>query len=225
MQIIRSLFFNIYIYISSIILYGFVPFLFFGRKGAIFGCNIWARNVIFAAKYILGIKYRIIGKVPTGPVVFASKHQSAWETAFFYMVRRDSVYIFKKELMYIPMFNIFLWAASHISLNRKGGVSSLKKLIKDLKNRLNAGRAIIIFPEGSRKSVGAVPDYKAGVAAIYANIDAPVVPVRLDSGKFWPRQSRIKKPGVITVEFLKPMPKGLTKQGFMHELQKRIEDK
>ena len=190
-----------------------------------FGCNIWARNVIYSAKFILGINYKVVGKVPEGPVVFASKHQSAWETAFFYMVRRDSVYIFKKELMYIPMFNIFLWAADHISLNRSGGASSLKKLISDVKKRLNDGRAIIIFPEGRRKAIGDAPDYKAGVAAIYSNIDAPVVPVKLDSGKLWPRQSRIKKPGTITVEFLEPMPKGLTKKGFMEELQKRIEGK
>ena len=225
MQLIRSLIFNFYIYVSSIVLYGFVPFLLFGKKGAICGCNIWARNIIFAAKYILGIKYVVKGKVPQGPVIFASKHQSAWETAFFYMVRRDSVYVFKKELMYIPMFNLFLWEARHISLNRKGGASSLKRLIKDVKERLADGRAVVIFPEGRRMPVGSKPEYKAGIAALYANIDAPVVPVRLDSGKLWPRQSRIKKPGTITVEFLDPIPIGLTKQGFMTELEKRIEGK
>lgn len=225
MYIVRSLIFNIYIYISSIILYGFLPFLFFGRKGAIYGCNIWARNVIYSAKYILGINFEIKGKVPEGALVFASKHQSAWETAFFYIVRRDCVYILKKELMYVPFFNIFLWAARHIALDRSGGASSLKKLIRDVKDRLAHGRAIVIFPEGSRKSVGAPPDYKAGVAAIYASIDAPVIPVRLDSGELWPRQSRFKKPGTIHVEFLEPMPKGLSKKEFMTELEKRIEGK
>ncbi len=173
----------------------------------------------------MGIDWRVVGKVPEGPVVFASKHQSAWETAFFYLLRSDSVFVYKKALAYIPMFNIYLWAARHICLNRGGGARALKKLISDVKDRLSDGRAIIIFPEGTRKKVGDKPDYKAGVAAIYANIEAPVVPVRLDSGKLWPRQSRFKKAGTITVEFLEPMPKGLTKKGFMEELEKRIEGK
>ena len=79
------------------------------------------------------------------------------------------------------------------------------------------------LPEGTRTGQGGGHPCNPGIAAVYARIKAPVVPVALNSGLFWGRRSFNKKPGVITVEFLPPMPPGLDRGPFMSELENRIE--
>ena len=60
-------------------------------------------------------------------------------------------------------------------------------------------------------------------AATDAATEAPVVPVALNSGVFWGRRRFLKRPGVITLEFLPPVPRGLDRRAFLSELQARIE--
>lgn len=127
--------------------------------------------------------------------------------------------------MYIPFFGLYLYRSGQIWINRSKGASSIKKLLKQTQQRLAEGRQIILFPEGTRTKSGSAPVYKSGVATVYNNIEKPVIPVRLNSGDFWPKGAFIKKPGTIVVEFLEAMPAGLSKQEFMQELQKRIEEK
>ena len=96
-------------------------------------------------------------------------------------------------------------------------------MVRDVEDRLSKDRQVIIFPEGTRAQPGTRHPYLPGIAAVYARTKAPVVPVALNSGLFWGRRSFNKKPGVITIEFLEPMPQGLDRRRFMDELEKRIE--
>ena len=82
--------------------------------------------------------------------------------------------------------------------------------------------ALPIFPEGTRKKIGAAPDYKPGVAALYALLGAPCVPVAHNSSLFWDGWF-LRKPGTVVVEYLKPIPAGLKRGEFMHALETRIE--
>lgn len=224
MQFVRSLLFNVFVRLGTYICYFIcAPFLLFGRRGALLGCTIWAYYVVYATKYIAGIDYVVVGKNPEHAVIFACKHQSAWETAIFFLISKAPVYCYKKELAYIPFFNLFMYFNGNIMVDRKGGAKTLKHLIKKTRERIAQNRSVVIFPEGTRKEYGAAPDYKAGIAALYNSVEADVVPVSLNSGKFWPRNSFLKTPGTITVNFLEPMPKGLSKKEFMIELEKRIE--
>lgn len=221
---LRSLVFNIYVRLSSAIIFIIgAPFVAFGERSTFFACKIWAANVIYSAKYIAGINFVVKGTVPKGGVVLACKHQSAWETAVFHIIARHPAYVFKKELLYVPVFGLYLLASHQICIDRKGGASSIKKLIKDVNQCVKNNQPVIIFPEGTRKKFGAPPDYKAGIAAIYNNIEANVVPVALNSGKFWGRESFWKRSGTITISFLPPIAKGLSKQEFMQVLETQIE--
>lgn len=223
-MVIRSWIFNLYIYISSSVLYvTLLPLVLFGRRGAAICFHAWAQNISTAAKYILGITYQVKGEIPKHAVIFASKHQSAWDTMIYFLLCREPVYVFKKELLYIPFFNAFLVGFGHIWISRKGGVKTLRELAAKANKRIKANRSVVIFPEGTRKRPDEKPDYRSGIAYLYANVDAPVVPVRLNSGLLWPKYAHVKKSGVITIEFLEEMPRGLSKQEFMHELEKRIE--
>jgi 1-acyl-sn-glycerol-3-phosphate acyltransferase len=86
---------------------------------------------------------------------------------------------------------------------------------------LAQGRPILIFPEGTRQRPGAAPAYKPGVAGLYAMLEVECVPVALNSGLYW--TGFLKRPGIIVLQFLEPIPPGLTRDAFMAELQRRIE--
>ena len=110
-----------------------------------------------------------------------------------------------------------------IDIDRAGGVSALKRMVQKSRQALAGGRGVIIFPQGTRIAPGERHPYHPGVAALYARTSAPVVPVALNSGYFWGRRSFLKYPGVITIEFLPPLPQGLDRRSFMAELEARIE--
>ena len=110
-----------------------------------------------------------------------------------------------------------------IRIDRAGGARALRTLVEDSRAALARGSSIVIFPEGTRAPVGERNPYHPGVAALYRQLDCPVVPVALNSGLFWRRRGFIKWPGRIVVEFLPPIAPGLERKAFMAELEQRIE--
>ena len=186
----------------------------------------WASLLRWLSRWMVGIDVRVRGleKVPGGPVVIASKHQSAWDTAIFLIFWPRACYVMKKELWSIPFWG---WYARHcetVPVDRSGGASALKKMLAITKERLAQGRQIIVFPEGTRVPPGEERKYHPGIAAIYQVTDATVVPVALNSGLFWGRRSLgRKRPGAITVEFLDPIPPGLDRKAFMTRLKADID--
>ncbi|PPR73102.1 MAG: hypothetical protein CFH05_01223, partial [Alphaproteobacteria bacterium MarineAlpha3_Bin4] len=77
--------------------------------------------------------------------------------------------------------------------------------------------------EGTRALPGERLPLFPGVAALYRQCDAPVIPVALNSGLFWSRRSFRKLSGVITIEILPAIPPGLNRAQFMNELETRIQ--
>ena len=96
-------------------------------------------------------------------------------------------------------------------------------MIADAQHRVSQGRQILIFAEGTRRPPGAPPDYKPGYLALYDALDVDCVPVALNSGVFWPRQSLIRRPGTIVVEVLDPIPPGLPRAEFRERAETAIE--
>ncbi|WP_051908516.1 lysophospholipid acyltransferase family protein [Candidatus Odyssella acanthamoebae] len=225
---LRSFLFNIYFVIVSTLsaLLG-LPFLLGSRKLSFVVPQAWARLTALGTKYILGLDYKVEGRenLPTGPCVIASKHQSAWETVIFCEIFRGSVFVAKRELLYLPLFNFHFLKQKTIMLNRKLGGQAKADLIRQAAERVADGDRIIIYPEGTRRPIGAEPKYKQGIGAIYMQLNVPIVPVALNSGAFWPRRGFQKKAGTITVSILPPITPGLTQSEFMQTLEERIESK
>jgi len=222
----RSLLFNIFFYFwTALVMVEFLPLIFFPPVVVINAGRLWARGIVFAAKIICGIKWQVKGaeNIPEGAAVIASKHQSAWETIVFYILCSMPVYILKKELQYIPVFGWYIKAIRAIAVNRSGGAAALRKMVKQVQERRKEGRQIIVFPEGTRVSPGKKRKYQAGIAAIYAHTNMPVIPVALNSGKCWPKNSFMKYPGTITFEILRPIEPGMPKKEFMKQLEDKIE--
>jgi 1-acyl-sn-glycerol-3-phosphate acyltransferase len=227
MQAIRSL---IYVFLfvswSTFIVTLNAIFLPFPRSVSQATIRVWMYGTMMLLRVVVGLRYEIRGmeRVPEGPVIFASKHQSAWDTAIYYMFDKDPAYILKKELLKIPLYGLTLRKAGHIAIDRDGGMSTLKHVLRETRRAIQEKRRVIIFPEGTRTLPGERETYQPGVAAIYKDAGVPLIPVALNSGSFWGRSGYMKYPGCIVMEFLPPIPSGLNRKVFMKELQQQVDE-
>ncbi|MET0154623.1 MAG: lysophospholipid acyltransferase family protein [Rickettsiales bacterium] len=190
--------------------------------------RLWGAGTMFLLKHVCNLRFAVRGEenIPPGaPVIFACKHQSVWETAIFLCLFPHPAYVLKKELLSVPLFGTFLRRLEMIAINRSGGSAAIKELQRLAAERLREGRAVVIFPEGTRKPVGATTDYQSGVAFLYAGAPegTAVVPTSLNSGEYWSPFSRIVRPGVITMSYRPPIPVGLPRKEFMKALEESIE--
>ena len=204
----------------------YLPLLFAPRRVLAIFVEFWLRGVAGISSMTLGLRYEIRGveNRPSGPAIYASKHQSAWETLFFRLIVADCAFILKRDLMWIPLWGWYVWRMGMIGIDRSAGIRSIKKMIARAHGVLAVGRPIVVFPQGTRVAPGAKGAYLSGIAAIYRELNVSVVPVALNSGLFWPRRRFVKFPGTITVEFLKPIPPGLKRAEFMEQLELQIEE-
>jgi 1-acyl-sn-glycerol-3-phosphate acyltransferase len=169
------------------------------------------------------VEIRGAGNIPAGACLIASKHQSAWETFALFPPFAFPTIILKRELTWIPWFGWGLIKGGMIALDREAGKEALANLIAKTRAALAQGRQVIVFPEGTRRPVGAEPDYKLGVVQLYANCGVPCVPVALNSGVFWPRRKFLRYPGTVVIEIMPPIPAGLPRAAFFRRLQEDIE--
>ncbi len=226
MNLLRSALFNVAFYGWTTICGAvFIPTFILPRPVLRACLIIWARGIRWQLATIVGLtaEFRGTENLPAGPVVLCAKHQSAWETITLIEYLADPVYVVKKELLRIPLYGWCAWKTGSIAVDRQGGGSALKAMVEGVRRAVAAGRQVVIFPEGTRTAPGARLPYHPGIALIAAKVDAPVVPMALNSGLFWGRRSFVKRPGRIIVEFLPAMPTGLKSRAFMQELEHRIE--
>ena len=226
MTVARSILFALVFYGWSALLSPFyVPFMLLPRRMFWFMSWVWVQSCLRLVECIVGIRYEVRGRenLPPGPFIIASKHQSAWDTLIYNKLFEDCAYVLKRELFWFPGFGWFLWRVGMVGIDRSGGAQALKSLVRQVRDRLAAGRNIIIFPQGTRTPPGADRPYLPGVSALYMQSGAPIVPVALNSGMFWPRRRFVKRPGLIIVEILPPILPGLKRKEFERVLRERIE--
>jgi len=224
--LIRSILFNIFFYAQLVgLLIAGLPCLLFGRKAVHGLARLWARNSIWLLEKICGaqLEFRGLENLPQGACIVAAKHQSFLETFALTVPVSDFTFILKRELMRIPFFGWYLKRGGMVGIDRADRTGILTKLTPLVREQLEAGHQFIIFPEGTRRPIGAPPNYKAGIARLYLSSDAVCVPVAVNTGLFWPRRSFRRRPGRIVIEFLEPISPGLDKEVFMKTLENRIE--
>jgi 1-acyl-sn-glycerol-3-phosphate acyltransferase len=157
---------------------------------------VWLLKVVCCVDYeIKGLEN--IPKDRSGVVL--SKHQSTWETFFLQSLFHEAAIILKKELLWVPFFGWGLATIAPIAIDRNNARSAMEQIIDKGKKYLAAGRWILVFPEGTRISVGKTGKYRAGGARLAVAAGCPVVPVAHNAGRFWPRRGFIKIPGTIQV--------------------------
>lgn len=223
---LRSLVFVAWLYLSlAVFAVGMSPALLLPHRYALWVVKSWARAVLFGLRWISGVRveFRGLEHRPTGRALVACKHQGMLDIIIPFVVLDDPCIITKKELMILPFFGWFAWKTKMISVDRSAASKALRDMVKQARERVAEGRQIWIFPEGTRAVVGAVPDYKPGVAALYRDIGSPCWPVATNAGVHWPAHGFRRHPGTVVYEFLPPIEADLKRAVFMAELERRIE--
>jgi 1-acyl-sn-glycerol-3-phosphate acyltransferase len=226
MILLRSALFNALFFLTTalIALVG-LPLLAGPRRWTITLARVWARAVLALLRGICGVRveWRGLDRIPPGPVVVASKHQSAFDTIVWLTVLPDPAYVLKKELLAIPLYGWFARKQGNIPVDRAGGGGALRSMLRAARLALDEGRQIVIFPEGTRSAPGQRVPYQPGVVAIAQASPAPVFPVATDSGRVWGRRAFHKRPGTIRISVLPALPPGLSRAALLVRLEETIE--
>ena len=219
---LRVFFFNIIFYFS-ILFFGLLllPILT-SRTLTRKTVRVWAKCIILVLTKVLNIKIVFKNnslKEKEGQVI-AANHQSAFDTIFFLAAFDKTIYIIKKELIFIPVYGWYALRLGNIYIDRKKKIESIKKISRNIVSLIKKDYKVVIFPEGTRqapKNIGAI---KPGVFLIQDRVKRPIFPVYIDSGETWPKNSfKIKKKNIF-IKSLKPIPYGLTKKKFKETLKK-----
>lgn len=224
MQLLRSLFFNASIYVMMLVLaiVYFVPALV-SRDYAFRACHAWCAYVIWAARSMVGLRTEVRGTPPTGEVMVAAKHQSFLDIILIYHAMPRAKFIMKRELMYAPILGQYALRIGCVPVDRGKRGAAIEKMKRDVeKGRAEPGQ-LIIYPQGTRVAPGEKRPYKAGTGVLYEQLGQPCVPVAANVGHFWPKRGVLRKPGLAVVEFLDPIPPGLSVKEFMAVLEERVE--
>jgi 1-acyl-sn-glycerol-3-phosphate acyltransferase len=224
--ILRSIAFMVVFYVNTAVFLILGSWLLLApRRWAMEGLRLHGLASLWWMKVICGTRLEVRGreKLPKGACLVAAKHQSAWDTFALIPVFRDPAMVMKAELGWIPLYGWFSHKFEHIFVQRDRGPSALKAMLRDAQNRIEQGREVVIFPEGTRRPPGAEPAYKPGYIALYSGLNVPCVPLALNSGLFWPRRSLLRYPGTAVIEILDPVPPGLPRAQARALIEGRIE--
>jgi len=161
----------------------------------------WALFNLWTAKLICGLDWRLEGaeNIIDGPAIIFCKHQSAWETMALQAIFPPQVWVLKAELLRLPVFGWALALMDPIAIDRRSGRKAVDQIVEQGVQRLQTGRWVGVYPEGTRTAPGRRRRYGIGGAVLAAESGFPIVPVAHNAGLYWPRNSYIKRPGTIRV--------------------------
>jgi 1-acyl-sn-glycerol-3-phosphate acyltransferase len=185
----------------------------------------WARVILWGLRTICDIRVAVTGRenIPGGAALIASAHQSAFDTLVWLTLVPRCCYVFKEELLRIPLFGQLIVASGMIAIDRSSGSLALRALLKGGDRALQEARQIVIFPEGTRAPYGVQLPLQVGVAALASRTGLPVIPVATDSGLHWGRRAFQKLPGTIHIVVRPALPTGLPRDTLMSRLAEALQ--
>ncbi|MES9902989.1 MAG: lysophospholipid acyltransferase family protein [Sedimenticola sp.] len=204
MILLRSLIFFFFMVLTTVLIAGplsiigiLLPF-----RWRCLVANFWGGINIKLLALICGLRYEISGfeRIPKGDAIILSKHQSAWETmALRYLLPPEQAWVAKRELLWVPIFGWAMALVQPIMIDRKSGRKAVRQLLKIGTERLQQGRLVVIFPEGTRVAPGEHKRYGIGGALLAEKSGYPIIPIAHNAGVFWRRRDIKKYPGTIQV--------------------------
>lgn len=224
---LRSFLFSVWFYAVSFVM------VLSGQVLSLFAPGLlkpWARywsQLILFGMPICGIRHVLTGQenLPKdGPMLIASMHQSAFDTLLWFSMVPYARYVVKIELTQIPLFGRLAKLSGQIGVDRSGGATTMRMLLRKGSDALSAGTQVIIFPEGTRVPQGERVPLQPGIAALAKVSQLPVIPVATDSGWCWRRGVFAKRPGVIHTTILPAIEAGLPRDELMRRLQAAFDD-
>ena len=227
MQFIKSLIFNIFIYTGLILIFILaIPTLILPDKFTVFFGRLSAKYIVLILKLVMNTKVIFHGEENLKKVdrfFVASAHQSMFETFALQIPLDGPIFILKKELLNIPLFGWYLRKIGSIAIIRETTTKENLNFFGKIKKKLEESkRPLLIFPQGTRVKLDEQPPFKKGVSRIYKALDLPCIPVALNTGKVWPKNSFMKFSGDIHISFLEPIMPGKDSDEFLREIESKI---
>ena len=188
--------------------------------------HLWSKITINWLQLTCNLRYEVQGieNISTTPGIIFAKHQSTWETLTLNFWFTPQTWVIKRELLWLPFFGWGAYMMEPIALNRGAGKKAIDQLVEQGRDRLQKGRWIIVFPEGTRTAPGQHGRYRIGGAVLAERTGYAVTPVAHNAGEYWPRRDFIKRPGVIQVRIGPPIEsKNKTAQQILNEAEQWIE--
>ncbi|MET0240178.1 MAG: lysophospholipid acyltransferase family protein [Sphingobium sp.] len=211
--VIRSLLFLLIFYGGTVpLMAASLVAMPFGQRAVIRMAIIWSRYHRFCARWLSGQRIVVEGTLPSGPAFCVMKHESMFETLDMPRLLRGPAIAAKKELLTIPFWGRLARAYGIVPVDRDAGASALRKLRGDALAAIASGRALCLFPEGTRVPPGEQPPLKSGFAGLYVLLRVPVVPIAVNSGRTNPRDGFLRYPGVVRYRVGEPVPPGLDRR-------------
>lgn len=227
MQFLRSLVFNILLFTGLIFIFIIaIPTLLLPSKFTLFFGRLSANYIIILMRITLGNKVTFTGLENLKKVekyFVASAHQSMFETFALQIPLNGPIFILKKELLKIPLFGWYLKKIGAIEIIRETTTKENLNFFDKINFQVNKeNRPLLIFPQGTRVGPLDQIPFKKGVGRIYERLNLPCIPVALNSGKIWPKNSFMKYSGNIHISFLEPIMPGKSKDEFLKEIENKI---
>ncbi|WP_027966137.1 lysophospholipid acyltransferase family protein [Halomonas halocynthiae] len=169
--------------------------------------NLYNHFIMSWFKVACGVHYEISGleKLPAGPCVILSNHQSEWETVYLQLIKPPVCTVLKKELLNIPVFGWALRLLRPIALDRSRPSRAMRQVLTQGVQRLKEGLSVLIFPEGTRVEPGQRRRYNKSGTVIACRAGVPVVPVAHNAGERWPGRDWVKQPGRLSLVVGEPI--------------------
>ena len=224
MLLIRSLLFEFLIYVWMVVL-GIIcfPFALYSREMSYGIMRFYCRSVFFLARVILNLRVEIRGKVPTGPVIIASKHQSFLDVLMHFEAMPRARFVIKRELRWIPIFGFYALRIGSTPVARGKKGAAVKAMVNHVASEHVEDGQLVIYPQGTRVAPDADMPYKVGAGVIYDRMGQVCIPAAANTGYFWGRRALKKRSGTAVIEYLEPVPQGLAISEFMSIIKDRVE--
>ena len=227
MQFIKSLVFNIFLYSGLLLIFILaIPTLVLPSKFTLFFGRLSANYIVIILRIFLNTKVQFHGLENLKKVkkyFVASAHQSMFETFALQIPLDSPIFILKKELLNIPLFGWYLRKIGSIAIIRETTTKENLNFFDKIKNIIDReNRPLLIFPQGTRVKFGERLPFKKGAGRIYEALNLPCIPVALNTGKVWPKNSFLKHNHDIKISFLEPIEPGKDKNVFINDLETKI---
>ncbi|MDX4034928.1 lysophospholipid acyltransferase family protein [Aliarcobacter skirrowii] len=177
-------------------------FMYIFRNNAHKVIKIW----MTIQMYFLGIKLEIEGKLDESCDLILINHQSMLDIIVMeYIHKRNIAWVAKKQITDMFFFGHIIKAPRMISIDRENK-AGLIHLLSEAKDRLDKGRPIAIFPEGTRGDGTFMGDFKAGAKMLGNKYNLKVQPVVMFNTRNIVDSKKLEaSSGVVKVVFLEPV--------------------
>ena len=224
LQLLRSLIFIFQMYaVMAFMSLAYIPLTVLDRNWAYSGIRAYCSWVRLSARLLIGLRSEIRGNVPDGRVLVCAKHQSFFDILIICSVARRPRFVMKKQLLHAPIVGFFAKRIGCIAIDRQKGRLAVSQMLAGTADSEFDDGQLIIYPQGTRVAPGKRLPYKIGASILYDTMKVDCIPAATNVGVFWPRASLMRHPGTAVVEFLQPVPAGLSQDDFTKNIEETIE--